>query len=238
MKNVKIGIIGAMDVEIASLLESITDKEVTSAAGMEFQEGKMGDVPVVVVKSGVGKVNAAICTQILIDRFGVTHIINTGIAGSLDSRVDIGDVVISVDAIYHDVDVTVFGYSRGEVPGMDTIAFPSDPEFRELIKNAVVHAADDIRVFSGRVVSGDCFVSSRSVKEFIKKTTDGLCVEMEGAAVAQTAYVNRVPFVIVRFISDNAADNADKSYEEFEAEAAHHSAEILKNAILLISRAD
>ena len=234
MKIGRIGIIGAMDVEIAALYDSMSDVSDTEEAGMLFRKGNIGEVPVVVVKSGIGKVNAAICAQILIDRFGVDRIINTGVAGSLNEKIAIGDVVISTDTMYHDVDATIFGYERGRVPGMDTLAFPADPEFRELIHIAVVKAAQDIRVFSGRIVSGDFFISSKNVKDFIRKNMEGMCVDMESTAIAHTAYVNKVPFVIVRFISDNADDESGKAYEEFEAEAAEHSANILKNALLQI----
>ena len=234
MKITRIGIIGAMDVEVSALYDSMIDATETPIAGMIFRKGNIGEVPVVVVKSGIGKVNAAICAQILIDRFGVDHIINTGVAGSLNNKIAIGDVVISTDTMYHDMDATLFGYERGQVPGMDTLTFPADPEFRELIHTAVVNAAHDIRVFSGRVVSGDFFISSKNVKDFIRKSMDGMCVDMESTAIAHTAYVNKVPFVIVRFISDNAEDESGKAYDEFEAEAAEHSANILKNALLQI----
>lgn len=232
MTQRKTGIIGAMAQEIRLLRECIENKTVTSVAGMDFCEGTIHGIQVVLVQSGIGKVNAAICTQILIDRFAVTHIINTGIAGSLDERIDIGDVVLSTDAVYHDMDATFFGYQPGQVPQMKTYAFPADEAFRSELEAAVKRAAGDIHVYSGRVVSGDCFVMEQAKKDAIKNTFDGLCVEMEGTAIAHTAWVNQIPFVIVRFISDKANEESSKTYEQIEDEAANHSASIIKDALM------
>lgn len=232
MTQRKTGIIGAMAQEIRLLRECIENKTVTSVAGMDFCEGTIHGIQVVLVQSGIGKVNAAICAQILIDRFAVTHIINTGIAGSLDERIDIGDVVLSTDAVYHDMDATFFGYQPGQVPLMKTYAFQADEAFRSELEAAVKRAAGDIHVYSGRVVSGDCFVMEQAKKDAIKNTFDGLCVEMEGTAIAHTAWVNQIPFVIVRFISDKANEESSKTYEQIEDEAANHSASIIKDALM------
>lgn len=219
----KIGIIGAMESEIELLVKSISSTAENAKkqnAGMTFYEGQIGGRDVVVVRSGVGKVNAALCVQILCDLFGVTHIINTGAAGSLDNQIEIGDVVISIDAMYHDVDATVFGYRKGEVPQLGVVSFAADEMLRRAAAAAIRKAAPDIDVFEGRIASGDQFVCTLAQKERIIAETGARCTEMEGAAIAQAAYLNGVPFVIVRAISDKADESIQVAYEEFEAKAA------------------
>lgn len=223
----KAGIIGAMDVEVATLKNKMTMTRVESFAGMDFYEGTLGTTDVVIVKCGVGKVNAACCVQLLADRFGVTHIINTGVAGSLNNRLDIGDIVVSTDAMYHDVDATVFGYQPGEVPQMGIVSFPADEMLRRLALRAVKETAPDIKAMEGQVVSGDQFISSREKKEYIMKNFSGLCAEMEGAAIAQASYINRIPYVIIRAISDKADESVTESYDTFEGKAAVHCANIV-----------
>ena len=221
----KLGIIGAMAVEIATLKENMEDLTVTTRAGMEFCEGKLQGVPAVVVQSGVGKVNAAMCAQILCDRYEVTHIVNTGIAGSLSAQLDIADMVVSRDAMYHDFDCVHFGYEMGKVPGMDTVAFPAD----EMLIRYAFAAAEEVNpghTKIGRVASGDLFVAEKAAKSRIIEKTGAVCTEMEGAAIAQTAYRNKVPFVILRAISDKADDSAQMDYPTFETQAAHRCAEV------------
>ena len=226
--RMKIGIIGAMDVEVAELVSRVTEKKIFKRAGMTFTDGKIGATRVVVVKSGVGKVNAGICVQILADVFQVTHIINTGVAGSLDNHIDIGDIVVSVDAVYHDVDATVFGYKKGEVPQMCVSSFSADPDLQKAAVAAVKAADPDIHVFTGRVASGDQFVASREVKNAIREEFGALCCEMEGCAIAQASYVNHIPFVIIRAISDKADESVSVSYDIFEKQAAEHCARLVE----------
>lgn len=223
----RIGIIGAMAVEVETLKARMQDVEKETIAGMEFCLGRIGDREAVVVQSGVGKVNAACCVQILADHYRVDAVINTGVAGSLDNQIDIGDIVVSVDAVYHDVDATVFGYQPGEVPQMGVAAFPADPGLREKAVLAVQSANPDIHVFEGRVCSGDQFISSRNVKQKIRADFGGSCCEMEGCAIAQAAYINHIPFVIVRAISDKADESVQVSYDEFEGKAAVHCANLV-----------
>ena len=227
----KIGIIGAMVEEVSELKASLQDAKVTKIARMEFCEGSFGNTDVVVVQSGIGKVNAAACAQILINHFGVTHVMNTGVAGSLNSKIDIGDIVVSTDAMYHDVDATIFGYAKGEVPQVGTASFVADEMLRRAAVEAVKEAAPDIHVFEGRVVSGDQFISSREVKNNIRDTFQGDCTEMEGAAIAQVAYINEVPFVIIRAISDKADDSGQEAYDVFEKKAAMHCAHVVEYMI-------
>lgn len=227
----KIGIIGAMEVEVATLKSNMTVKNTVKKASMEFYEGTIGNTEVVVVRSGIGKVNAGICVQILIDIFNVTHVINTGIAGSLNADINIGDIVLSTDACYHDVDVTVFGYKKGEIPQIGAATFEADKALREKAKASIKKAAPDIGVFEGRVCSGDQFISSAEVKNAIIKEHGGLCTEMEGAAIAQASYLNNTPFLIIRAISDKADGGAEVDYPTFEAKAAKDCAAIVMEII-------
>ena len=221
----KLGIIGAMDVEVATLKEKMENITVTPCAGMEYYEGTLENLPVVVVQCGIGKINAAMCTQILIDRFAVTHIVNTGIAGSLCAELDIADLVISQDAIHHDFDLRFWGRPIGQVPGMDVIAFPADEALQQAAF-AAAEAENPGHTRSGRVASGDQFICSKEQKDKIIADTAAICAEMEGASIAHTAYRNGVPFVIIRAISDKADDSADMDYPTFERIAAHRCANV------------
>ena len=221
----KLGIIGAMEQEVETLLEQMENKTAFAKAGSTFYEGKLAGLDAVVVQCGIGKVNAALCVQILCDCFSVTHVVNTGIAGSLSADLDIGDLVISRDAMYHDFDCVHFGYPMGKVPGMDVVAFPAD----ETLADLAYAAAEEVNpghTRRGRVASGDCFVADKAVKDRIIEITGALCTEMEGAAIAQTAYRNGVPFVIIRAISDKADDSAEMDYPTFERIAAHRCAAV------------
>lgn len=221
----KLGIIGAMAVEIATLKENMIDMQQTERTGMVFYEGKLQGVDAVVVQSGIGKVNAAVCTQILCDCFGVTHVVNTGIAGSLLAELDIGDLVISRDAIHHDFDLHFWGRPIGQVPGFDVTAFPADEKMMELAF-AAAEGVNPGHTRIGRVASGDQFICSKEQKEKIIADTQGICAEMEGASIAHTAYRNGVPFVIIRAISDKADDSAEMDYPTFEAIAAQRCAQV------------
>ncbi len=223
----KLGIIGAMDIEVAVLKENMQDMVTATHASSVYCAGKLEGLDVVVVQCGVGKVNAALCTQILVSVYGVTHIVNTGIAGSLTPELDIGDLVVSRDAMYHDFDCNAFGYPSGRVPGMDVTAFPAD-EAMMGYAFAAAEAVNPGHTKIGRVASGDQFVASKELKNKIIATTEGLCTEMEGAAIAQTAYRNGIPFVILRAISDKADDSAEMDYPTFERIAAHRCAEITR----------
>lgn len=221
----KLGIIGAMDVEVATLKAKMEHIQVQRHAGSEYFEGTLDGCPAVVVQCGVGKVNAALCAQVLVSVYGVSHIVNTGIAGSLCADLDIGDLVISRDAMYHDFDCVHFGYEMGKVPGMDVVAFPADAELMELAL-AAAESVNPGHSRMGRVASGDLFVAAKAAKEAIIAKTGAVCTEMEGAAIAHTAYRNGVPFVIIRAISDKADDSAEMDYPTFEAIAAQRCAAV------------
>jgi adenosylhomocysteine nucleosidase len=229
-----IGIIGAMHGEVQGLKEQMQNVTVTEKFGMEFYQGTLHNVDVTVVQSGVGKVNAGICATLLIDSFGADTLINTGIAGSLNNAIDIGDVVLSTDAVQHDVDATGFGkYAYGQIPGLDTVSFPADSRLVSIAEETCILVNPEIKVFRGRVVSGDQFVSDKNKKQWIIKNFGGYCTEMEGAAIAQAAYLSKIPFLIIRVISDKADDSSVIDYPEFEKKAIGHSvrltSEIIKN---------
>ena len=222
----KLGIIGAMEQEVETLLSLLEERNTTTHAGVAFHEGRLDGKDVVVVQCGIGKVNAALCVQMLCDFYQVTHLVNTGIAGSLDAALDIGDLVISVDAMYHDVDVTNFGYVPGQMAGMPA-SFPAD----SALVNAAFAAAEAVNpghTRLGRVASGDQFVCEQGLKDKIIAVTGAACTEMEGAAIAQAAYRNGVPFVIIRAISDKADNSADMDYPTFERIAAHRCAAVTR----------
>lgn len=229
-----IGIIGAMDVEVDTLKKDMKIKREVKRAGMTFCRGELCGKDAVVVRSGVGKVNAAVCTQILIDEFQVTAVVNTGIAGSLKAEINIGDMVISTDLVHHDMDAVGFGYPLGQIPQMDVFSFRADEELAELAKKACEEVNPEIQVFRGRIVSGDQFVSDRGVKEKIAGNFDGYCTEMEGAAIAQAAFLNGVPFVVVRAISDKADDSATMDYPVFERLAVEHSVKLIEKFVTLL----
>lgn len=230
----KVGIIGAMDLEVEELKEKMTVANITKKANMEFFEGSLNGAEVVIVKCGIGKINAALCVQILADVFAVTHIINTGVAGSLNAKLDIGDILISKDALHHDMDVTIFGYALGEVPQMGFREFKADENLIALAKASCEKVNPDLHTLVGRVVSGDQFISSKEVKERLISTFQGDCAEMEGASIAHGAYLNGIPFVIIRAISDKADDSAEMDYPTFEREAAKHSARLVEDLVAAI----
>lgn len=227
----KIGIIGAMDLEVDQLKSEMTVEKIVKKANMDFYEGTLNGASVVIVRSGIGKVNAALCVQILADVFEVTHVINTGVAGSLNAKLDIGDILISKDALHHDMDVTIFGYKLGEVPQMGFREFVADEHLATLAKEACEKVNPDINAVIGRVVSGDQFISSKDVKEKLITEFQGDCAEMEGASIAHGAHLNGLPFVIIRAISDKADDSAEMDYPTFEAAAAKHSAALVKELV-------
>lgn len=227
----KTGIIGAMDEEVTSLKAALTNPKTTTLADMVFYEGKLDGADVVVVQCGMGKVNAGICANTLINDFGCTRVINTGVAGSLDAQIDIGDIVVSTDAVQHDFTVEAIGFQKGEIPYTGLYAFPADEAMRKAAVEAVGAAAPEISVFEGRVCSGDQFISSKEQRNKIITDFGGMCCEMEGGAIAQVCYLNHTPFVIIRAISDKADESDEMSYEEFKVSAAKHCADVVRYMI-------
>lgn len=224
----KIGIIGAMEIEVTTLKQRMDITNKVTKASMEFCEGTLEGKDVVVVRSGIGKVNAAVCAQILVDVFGVDVIINSGIAGGIHDDIEIGDLVISKDVLHHDMDATGFGYELGVIPQMKCSDFEADEQLVALAQEVCKEVDASINTHVGRIVTGDQFISGLEKKTQLKENFAGYCAEMEGAAIAQVAYLNEVRFVIIRAISDKADNTACDDYPQFEKKAA-------ENAVALVT---
>lgn len=226
-----IGIIGAMEEEISFLREKMEIVTTKSVVGLSYYIGRYAGNNVVLVKSGIGKVNAAICTQAMIDHFGVDYVINTGVAGALSPELHVGDILISTDAVQHDMDTSMLGDPIGTIPRMSESYFKADEAMIALAEKAAEECGLDCRILKGRVASGDQFVSSKEQKEKIKKTVKGDCAEMEGAAIAHACYLNRIPFLVIRAISDDAGEEAGMSFDEFCVMAAQRSSRLVETML-------
>lgn len=227
----RIGIIGAMDEEVDILVELMNIEETIEKASLKFYKGTLEGKEIVLVRCGIGKVNSALCAQILISEFDVDAVVNTGVAGALHSDLGVYDIVISTDAIQHDFDATVFGYKKGIVPRMENSIFIADERLVEAAYKSSVEETKTHKVVKGRVVSGDIFISSKELKDELVKEFDAYCGEMEGAAIAHVCSLNNTPFVIIRAMSDKADGTADVVYEEFVQDAAHNSKDIVVNML-------
>lgn len=227
----RIGIIGAMDEEVDLLKKNANITNITKIAEMEFCEAILNNKNVVIVKCGMGKVNAGICAHTLINIFNCKKIINTGVAGSLDDKLNIGDIVVSVDAVQHDYDVTEIGFKKGEIPYTGLYAFPADENMRAVAKEVLNKSDLNIKYYEGRICSGDQFISTMDEKNAITSYFGGLCAEMEGAAIAQTCYLNKTPYLIIRAISDKNEEAEQIEYEIFKEAAAKNSATIVSGII-------
>ena len=226
-----IGIIGAMQEEVAHLISKIEGATYETHVGREYVSGTLQGVPVVVCRCGVGLVAAATCAAIMVETYGATAVINTGVAGSLDKEINIGDIVVSTDAVQHDMDCTSLGYNRGIIPDNEFSFFEADEGMRRSAVESARLAAPEKRVFEGRVASGDQFIADSARRQAIIKEHGAICGEMEGAAIGQVCAQNRVPFVIIRAISDKADDSGHLSYRSFVEIAARHSAAIVKHMV-------
>jgi len=220
----RIGIIGAMEDEVSAIRQQMNITDTQTIASMEFCCGTLKGKETVVVQCGMGKVNAGICAQMLISVFGVNAVVNTGVAGSLNNDINIGDIVISTDAVQHDFDVSAIGFAKGEIPYTGLYAFEADKTLRAKAAEAVKAVSPDTGIFEGRVCSGDQFIASKEQKKRIIEQFNGYCAEMEGAAIAQVCHLNHIPFVIIRAISDKADDSEEVSFEIFAKKAAAISA--------------
>ena len=221
------GIIGAMDPEIDTLVKDLENKKEEIKFGLTFYLGKLKKYEVVIVKCGIGKVNAGRTTQVLISEYAPKFIINTGIAGGLSEKLKIGDIVISTDLIQHDFDVTAFGYPKGYmctgVNKEEATKYLADKDLSDKVKKVLEKVSESRNVFNGRVLTGDMFISSKEKREELVKEFDGFCCEMEGAAIAQVASLNKVPFTVVRVISDLPSGKGPEDYNNFEKESAKMS---------------
>ncbi len=228
----KLGIICAMEEELAPLKDHMTSYAEKRKAMMDFYEGEIEGQDLVMVVSGIGKVNAAICAQILIDDYHVTHLLNVGVAGGVKENLKPMDLIIATSLIQHDMDVRAFGLKRGEIPRMDTSVFLPDSHLNQLLLNAAKKYTKS-EVHEGLIVSGDAFISSRDQIIDLMDTFDASACEMEGASIAHAAYLNGIPFAVIRAISDNANTGASMDYEKFKDLAAKNTVsmvlDLLKN---------
>ena len=236
MTALKVGLIGAMVEEIELIKDKLSNVSVRVYAGISFYEGTLHGVDVVLCKCGVGKVNAAVCTQLLVDRFAVSRVVFTGVAGALDPQLDIGDIVISTDCMQHDMDVTALGFPRGTIPYEDVSVFAADETLVALAGRVGEGLADGPRVLLGRVLSGDQFIADRELVTRLHSELGGACVEMEGAAVAQVCAMNGLPFVVIRSMSDKADGSADVNFLEFTKLASLRSSELVERLLAELPR--
>lgn len=224
-----VGIIGAMREEVELLHRHVQVDGTWTKAGITYTEGVLHGRRVIFCRSGVGKVNAAVCTQILIDG-GADCVLFTGVAGALDPELEVGDIVISATCQQHDMDVTPLGYPRGVIPFQEHSEFAADPQLVELARQAG-EALFPGRCRTGKVLSGDQFIASRRTVHELYETMGGACAEMEGAALAQVCVMNGVPFVVIRSMSDKADGGAPESFEAFTVEAANRSFQLIEAMI-------
>jgi len=229
----KIGIIGAMSEEVAQLKSEMNVTTELTKAQMTFFEGQLLNKNVVIVTSGIGKVNAAVCTQILVNNFDVDCVINVGIAGGLHKDIYPGDIVIGENCVQHDMDTTFFGDALGQVPRLDTFDFKCDDKLVSVAK-AACEKVTDSKCMSGRIVSGDQFIATADKLQFLHDEFNGYCCEMEGASIGQVCYLNDLPFVVIRSISDNAINGSHMDYEKFSHIAIKNSVAILKDMLMAL----
>lgn len=225
-----LGIIGAMSEELEILLKDMNLETVEEKARMKFHKGKLWGHDVVAVVCGIGKVNAAVCTQILASEYNVSSVINVGVAGGIGKDIYPGDVVIAENLVQYDMDTTAFGDPMGQIPRLDTFDFKCDTKLVETAKAACAEASE-FKTFSGRIVSGDMFVASIDKIQWLEKEFSALACEMEGASIAHVCYLNNIPFVVIRSISDNANNGAHMDFEKFTPIGVKNSTFILKTML-------
>ncbi len=229
-----IGIIGAMPEEVEGLKDLMKKKKIAEKAGMEFVSGELCDKYVVVVQCGIGKVNAGVCAQILVDDYNVDALINVGVAGSLNNNIDVCDIVVSKKVIQHDFycgDIEANKYEPGEIPGIGTKYFEADDLLIEKAERCAQRLNLGVKVHEGIVATGDQFINDAEKKKYLAEEFGADCCEMEGGAIAQVAYLNDVPFVILRAISDKADGKALITFDEFVQKAAEHSMLLVKEMV-------
>lgn len=224
-----IGIIGAMSIEVEGLLEKMNIDDIVTIGGMVFYTGEIAGKKAVVARCGVGKVHAAMCAQAMITGFPVTALLNLGVAGAIDNMLNIGDVVISEDLVHHDMSTGITGGPAGQVPGLDVLTFTADDKLAKSARDAYnsVFEAGTGKVHHGRIATGDQFIDIPARKQWISENFGALCVEMEGAAIGQVCYLNKIPFVVIRAISDKADGSAEMDFLEFVAQAAENSSKVV-----------
>ncbi|MDW7667513.1 MAG: 5'-methylthioadenosine/adenosylhomocysteine nucleosidase [Bacillota bacterium] len=224
----RIGIIGAMDEEIHLLIKKLHKNKTKRIGIFNFFICDIEDMEIIIAKSGIGKVNSALVTQLMISNFSPDYMINTGIAGGISKDVNVLDIIIASETMQYDVDVRNFGYKLGEIPQMEKYIFDTDKKLLEYAKQSV-NGSDEFKV--GRIISGDKFISEKSTKLFLEREFSALCADMESGSIGQVCYINKVPYIAIRCISDNADESSSINYEEFKIEAAKKSADLIMKMI-------
>ncbi|WP_297430217.1 5'-methylthioadenosine/adenosylhomocysteine nucleosidase [Clostridium sp.] len=225
-----IGIIAAMAEELEILLADLTLEEKLEKANMTFHKGTLYGKTVVAVVCGIGKVNSAICTQILASEYKVDKVINVGVAGGIGKEIYPGNIVVAENLVQHDMDTTAFGDKVGQIPRLDTFDFKCDKEMVALAKKAC-EEIPELNSFIGRIASGDQFIANIEKIQWLDKEFGAISCEMEGASIAQVCYLNSIPFVVIRSISDNANNGAHMDYQKFIPVAVKNSTRILKQML-------
>ncbi|WP_420596628.1 5'-methylthioadenosine/adenosylhomocysteine nucleosidase [Deinococcus sp.] len=223
-----LGIIGAMQEEVALLISELSDHSQQLSPGVTLHSGVLDGHPVLITEGGIGKVNAAMTTAALIAA-GATQVIFTGVAGGVHPELRVGDIVVSTDCVQHDVDVTALGYELGMVPG-EALSWEADATLREVALDAA-RELEGLRAVEGRIASGDQFVASREKVQWLWQTFGAACAEMEGAAVAQVCAKHGVPFVVIRSVSDTADHDANVDYREFMPLVARHAKQVVRGML-------
>jgi len=225
-----IGIIGAMDIEVDGFKQYMTDKVCEKHSFFEFTKGKIEGVDTVIVMCGIGKVSAAICTQLMIDKYSPSLIINTGVAGGLDSRLSIGDIAIATDVVQHDIDTTIFGDPKGYISNLMLTKIPVNTSIYSRLKE-IADKIENTTVVTGTIATGDQFISTPYQKNLIKDDFDAIAAEMEGGSVGHVCYANGIEFGVIRAISDSASGDALMDYETFKVIAAEKTTKIVADFI-------
>ncbi|NFH91359.1 5'-methylthioadenosine/adenosylhomocysteine nucleosidase [Clostridium botulinum] len=225
-----IGIIAAMAEELEILLKDLNLEEKKEKANMVFHKGTINNKNVVAVVCGIGKVNSAVCTQILISEYNVDKVVNVGVAGGIGKDIYPGDIVVAENLVQHDMDTSAFGDKIGQIPRLDTFDFKCDKDMVAATKKSCEEISE-LNSFTGRIVSGDQFVANLEKIQWLEKEFGAISCEMEGASIAQVCYLNSIPFVVIRSISDNANNGAHMDYEKFTPIAVKNSTNILKNML-------
>lgn len=222
-----------MEPEVELLKNAMLVEKEDKIAHATAYAGTLNGQNIVLVQSGIGKVNASIITALLLERYNIDYVINTGVAGAMGENLKVTDMVVSTEVLHHDVDATNFGYSYGQVPGMPAVYTSDEMLVRQSL--AALSLNDEINGSSGLIVSGDSFIDSDAEKENIfANFPDAMCVDMESASIAQTCWQFNTPFVIIRSMSDSANESADMNYEEFLAKACVHSSEVVKSLLRVL----
>ena len=227
--KVDIGIIGAMQIEIEGIKALMEDKITINISGIEFVSGTIMDKKIVTAVCGIGKVFSAVCAQTMILGFNPDVIINTGVAGTLTDKLFIGDVAVADKVVQHDIDTTALGDKPGLILGLDIVYIPTDEKITEVLVQCVKELGKKCE--KGTIATGDCFINAKEKKQRIIDNFSAIACEMEGGAIAQTCYINKVRFSIIRAISDGGDENSHMDYSEFLRHAAETSVSVIKKFI-------